>query len=142
MGLRERVMEQQAVRKWGEVVGRQIAASSRAERVAEGTLFVSCKSSAWASELTLHKDRIIKSLNESVGARVVTDIRFSARSFRRQAESKEEGKEGPKRLEAVELAKEDIDIARQIAAACPPDLAERVERAILTGKRREKLDSE
>jgi hypothetical protein len=140
LGVRERVLEQQTVGNWSEVVGPQIAASSRAERVRDGTLFVACKSSAWASELTLHKDRIIKGLNQSVGTAVVKDIRFSARGFRRPAEPKEEAGPEPKRLEGIELTKPEIDDVQQIGAACrSPELAELIEKAVLTGKRLAKL---
>jgi len=140
LGVRERVLEQQAVGNWAEVVGPQIAASSRAERVKEGTLFVSCKSSVWANELSLHKDRIVKGLNKSVGAEVVKDIRFSARGFRSPAEPKEGGSREPKRLEAVELTQQEIDATQRISGACrSPELAEMIRKAVLTGKRLAKL---
>ena len=139
MGIRKRVLEQQAVGNWYAVVGPQIAASSKAERLSEGTLFVSCKSSAWASELSLHKERIMKGLNESVGAEVVRDIRFSARGFRRSSESKEEVAVEPKGVEAIQLTPREADIARAISGTSrSPELAELIEKAILTGKRLDK----
>ncbi len=140
LGVRERVLEQQAIGNWARVVGPQIAASARADRVKEGILFVCCKSSAWASELSLHKERIVKGLNDSVGAAVIKDIRFSARGFRRTADPKEDRLAEPKSLEAIELTRPEIDGARRIAAASrSPELASLIEKAVLTGKRLGKL---
>jgi hypothetical protein len=139
LGIRQRVLEQQAIGNWPEVVGPHIAASTRADRVREGILFVSCKSSAWANELSLHKDQIVGGLNKSVGAEVVKDIRFSARGFRRAAESKEGGAPEPKKLETIELTRGEIDSAQQISGASrSPELAELIEKALLTAKRLDK----
>ena len=137
LGLRSRVLEQQAVNRWAEVVGPQIASSSTAQRVQDGVLFVGCKSSMWANELALHKDQIVKRLNKAVGREVIKDIRFSARGFKKpQAPSKEASMGASKSLEAIQLREEDINIARSAASSAPSaELAERIEKAILTSKR-------
>ncbi|MGC8862014.1 MAG: DciA family protein [Armatimonadota bacterium] len=137
LGAQEKVLEQQAVAKWPQVVGPQVAAASKAERVMQGVLFVACKSSTWASELSLHKDRIVKRINDSLGTTVVKDIRFSARGFRQAKETKSEREE---KVEAVGLAQPDIEKAKQISRVCSsPELASLVERAVLTSKRLGKL---
>ncbi|MCX8053595.1 MAG: DUF721 domain-containing protein [Armatimonadetes bacterium] len=142
LGVREKVIQAQAISNWAQVVGPQIAASTRVERLTDGNLFVSCKSSAWANELSLHKDRIIRGINESVGSVVVNDIRFSAKGFRRSAESKDDTHTRPKGLEAVELTEDEINTARRIASALrSPELARLIEKAVLTGKRLEKSRS-
>ncbi len=81
--MQQRILEQQAMAKWREVVGPQIAASSRPDSVREGMLFVTCKSSMWSSELSLHKPDIVKRLNAAVGKKIIEDIRFTARGFRK-----------------------------------------------------------
>ena len=42
----------------------------------DGILFVKVESSTWRSELTLHKENIIKKLNKKVGKPVIAEIRF------------------------------------------------------------------
>ena len=88
MGFRQKVLEQQAIMRWKETVGPQIAASSVAEKVRDGALFVCCKSSMWANELSLHKQDIIKRLNKSLGKQIIIDIRFSARGFKQALEAR------------------------------------------------------
>ena len=135
------MMESQAAAKWAEVVGPQIAASSVVERVRDGIVYVCCRSSAWCSELSLHKADIIKRLNKAVGAKVLADIRFSARGFTRAAQSarKEEAGSETKRMESVRLEPCDIEAAARAAAqASSEELAERIRQAVTTSKRRER----
>ena len=142
LGLRRKVLEAEALRKWREVVGPQIAASSRPEKVSEGILFVACKSSAWANELLLHRTSIIARLNKALGRKVIADIRFSARGFRAvpQETPKEEEGGRAKSLEAVPLPEAALEAARSVAAAAiPGELAERIEKAIITSKRRSEV---
>lgn len=135
LGIQERVLEQQAIAKWKSVVGRQIAASTTPEAVREGTLFVCCKSSMWSSELSLHKDDILKRLNEAVGKPVIKDIRFSARGFRRTAAEAEAGISTVSKRNPP--SPEDVRAAEEVAAACSSEeLAEKVKRAFLVSRRR------
>ena len=63
-GLDRRVDLAQAVERWAEIVGPQVAAVTRAEAVnAEGTLWVRVTTSAWANELSLMTPRILGALN-------------------------------------------------------------------------------
>jgi len=142
LGLRQKITEQQALAHWSEIVGPQIAASTVAERVREGILFICCKSSMWSNELSLHKDDIMKRLNAAVGKNTITDIHFTARGFRKATASKPEeelyGK--VKDLEAVELGEADVELAIRVASASPSEeLAEKIQRAVLTSKRREQI---
>lgn len=142
LGLRHKILEHQALSRWPEVVGPQIASSSSADRVSDGILFVSCKSSMWANELTLHREQILTRLNKALGKKVIVDIRFSARGFRKgqPAEPKEQRGTRSKNLEAIQLPDEKVEAARAAAASSPaPELAERIEKAILASKRLEEL---
>ena len=142
LGARQRVLEQQAIANWGQVVGPQVGAASKADRLKDGILFVACKSSTWAAELTLHKDCIIKGINDSVGAAVVQDIRFSARGFKRSERARQGGAGGAINVEAVRLTEPEVQKAKQISQACgSAELAGLVEKAVLTGKRLAKLRS-
>ena len=137
LGVQEKLLEQKALAKWAQTVGPQIAASTRADAVREGVLFVCCKSSMWSSELTLHKDDIVKKLNAAVGKQVVKDIRFTARGFRKVEEVLEEPVEGRiARLDKIAVPEEDARSAEEAAAMCESDvLAARIREAILTSKR-------
>ena len=145
LGLRRKVQECQALGKWKQVVGPQIGAASAAENVRDGILFVCCRSSMWASELSLHKTDIMRRLNKAVGTEVIKDIRFSARGFNRamQAGQKEETPNRGKSVETVPVDQEDSDVASQVASLSPSEeLAEKIEKAVITGKRLTKLKDE
>lgn len=134
-GLREKINEQKALNAWESVVGPHIAAATKVEKLSEGILLVSCKSSTWANELSLHKDSIKARLNEAAGSEVVKDIRFSARGYRktrgeaRHDTASEQVRENP-------LTDEDLKQAREIASVCRDSgLSALVERTVLTAKK-------
>ena len=135
LGVAEKLLEQKAMEKWTQTVGPQIAASSKAEEVHDGVLFVSCKSSMWSSELTLHKPDIIKKLNVAVGREVIKDIRFRARGFRKAEEAQHD--DGVTvRVDAIQLDEEETKAAAEAASVCESDeLARKVRDAIMTSKR-------
>lgn len=138
LGVQEKILEQQVIGKWKQTVGPQIAASSRAESVREGVLFVCCKSSMWSNELTLHKTDIMAKLNAAVGKKIVKDIRFSARGFRKEQLKPEEDKSTP--LESIALDQDDKQAAEEAASKCESeDLAKKVMQAVLTSKRMREL---
>lgn len=133
LGIQERVLEQKALAKWKEVVGSHIAASTTPEAVRDGILFVCCKSSMWSSELSLHKDDIVKRLNSAVGKTVVKDIRFSARGFRKAEAEEKQTARAPK-----PLMPEDVQAADEVASGVSSEeLAEKIRQAILTSKQRQ-----
>lgn len=142
MGLRHRILEYQVMGKWKQVVGPHIAAATVAERVQDGILFICCKSSAWANECTLHKQHIITELNRAAGRKVITDIRFSSKGYKRALEAALASQRPavPKDdIESVQLDPEASALADRAAANAPsPELAKRIQHAILTGKRMEK----
>lgn len=138
LGLRHKVLEHQAVGRWKEIVGPHIAASSVAERVRDGVLFVACKSSMWSNELSLHKQDIIKRYQKAMGRKVITDIRFSARGFKRAFEqaAREERPAEQTNIDAVPLGQADMEIASRVASKAPAkELAAKIEKAIITSKR-------
>jgi predicted nucleic acid-binding Zn ribbon protein len=75
-GLTERLDLAGAVERWPAAVGPQVAAVTRAEAVsADGVLWVTVVSSAWAAELSLMAPRILQRLNEGRRGRV-TQLRY------------------------------------------------------------------
>ena len=76
---------------WAEVAGPQVAAVTQAERIEMGPdrciLVVRAKNSVWANELTLLKGPLLNSLNERLGGKVLTDLRFKASGLARTGEA-------------------------------------------------------
>ena len=73
-------------------------------------MFVNCKSSVWAQELTLYRDRIMDELNKRAGAKVITDVRFSGRGLRKPGESEPEEQAGPSsdEIQSIPLSEKDL----------------------------------
>jgi hypothetical protein len=140
LGIRKKVMEQQAVARWAEVVGPNIAAASMADNLRDGVLFVCCKSSTWANELSFHKEYIIKKLNTAAGREIVMDIRFTARGYRKIVEARKDEDTRLRSLDKIELDNETSDMVEKVASiASPPELAEKIQKAVLASKRLEKF---
>jgi predicted nucleic acid-binding Zn ribbon protein len=73
--------EGRAIAVWAEVVGAQVAEATRAENVRDGVLSVVARSSTWAFELTFHKEKILRGLNQRLGRGTLRDIRFRVGSL-------------------------------------------------------------
>jgi hypothetical protein len=140
LGIRQKVMEQQTVARWAGVVGSNIAAASMADKLRDGVLFVCCKSSTWANELSFHKEHIIKKLNSAAGKKIVKDIRFTARGYRKIVASKKDDDTKLRGLDKIELDEKTSEIAEKVASiARSPELAAKIQKAVLTSKRLEKV---
>lgn len=77
LGLDERLREREALTRWQEVVGPDVARRSRALRIREGVLYVHVESAAWRQELHFLKDTILEGFREKLGPNRVRDIRFT-----------------------------------------------------------------
>ncbi|MCE5313843.1 MAG: DUF721 domain-containing protein [Armatimonadota bacterium] len=139
MGLRHKVMEFQVVARWPEVVGSNIAGASMADKIRDGVLYVCCKSSTWANELSFHKEHIMKKLNDSAGKKIVTDIRFTSRGYRKVAQArKDQGSSVLRGLDKIEVGENASRLAEKVASvAAAPELAAKIQKAVLTSKRLE-----
>ncbi len=141
LGLGHKVMEQQALQKWAQVVGPQIAAATVADKVQDGVMFICCKSSMWCNELTFHKVDIIKKLNAAVGGKVIDDLRFSARGFKKVEQARREPHTTrAKGLDAISIEESEVKAVEKIAeSASNPELADKIKKAVLTSKRLQAL---
>ena len=61
---------------WDEVVGEKIAQHTRVEMFKEGTLFITCDSTAWATNLRVMQRTILQTIAEKVGPNVVKQLRI------------------------------------------------------------------
>ncbi len=76
LGLAERMKEADVVRRFGEIVGGDIAARAEAVSIREGKLVVKVASPVWRQELNYSKQEIIDALNRALSDSIVTDIHF------------------------------------------------------------------
>ncbi len=77
LGMEGRLEEQQAVDRWAQVVGDQIAQHARAVFFDGGKLVVEVDSAAWRQELFYMKQEILNRLDHSFGKPLVQDIIFT-----------------------------------------------------------------
>ena len=74
------VNAQQALRRWEDAVGPMLAQKSRPDRFDKGVVWVAVEGSAWAQELRLMKEMIIKRLNSMCTEKdAFRDVRFGVR---------------------------------------------------------------
>ncbi|MFZ1979128.1 MAG: DUF721 domain-containing protein [Bacteroidota bacterium] len=76
LGIEEKLQEYDAVNRWNEIMGEQIAKSSNAVSIKQGILHVHVQSGPWRNELTIRKKEIIDKINASIGSDIVKDIKF------------------------------------------------------------------
>ena len=76
LGIENKINENLAINFWSDVVGKKIAAVSKAEKIENNILIIKVNSSVWRNELLYHKNDIIERLNKKVGKKIVKDIRF------------------------------------------------------------------
>lgn len=72
-----------AMRQWGEVVGEVLSSKSFPDRYEKGVLWVVASGSAWAQEIRLRKEEIVRRLNETASEPgLFNDVRVGVRAFR------------------------------------------------------------
>ncbi len=72
-----------AMRRWPEVVGDALADKTLPDRYDKGTLWVVASGSAWAQEIRLRKEEIVRRMNEVAGEPgLFSDVRVGVRAFR------------------------------------------------------------
>lgn len=72
--LYEKILEIRIQRAWGEVLGPMVLQYTRNIYVKDRVLYVSLTSAVLRNELTLCRDRLVKSLNQYAGSVVIRDI--------------------------------------------------------------------
>jgi predicted nucleic acid-binding Zn ribbon protein len=70
------LQETQVIQNWPQLLGPSVARHTEQVYLSKGVLFVKLNSSVVRNELLMLKEKIIKSLNQSVNATVVNDIVF------------------------------------------------------------------
>ena len=76
-GLETPLMQKRLVEAWPEVAGPVVARYTLNTYIYNQTLFVRLSNPALRSDLSMMRGELVKKLNDVVGERVITDIRFS-----------------------------------------------------------------
>lgn len=74
--LEGKIFEQRLLRAWPEVLGDEMASYTASLYIKNKILYVQLTSSVLRNELMMCRTRLVKSLNERVGAEVITNIIF------------------------------------------------------------------
>lgn len=75
-GLEKQLLERQVVDKWPEVMGPAVARLTRSVELNNGVLMVRISSAALKAQLFECRKEVVAKLNASVGAQIVSDVRF------------------------------------------------------------------
>jgi predicted nucleic acid-binding Zn ribbon protein len=70
------ILENRVVQNWPKLMGPTIERSTRRVYLSKGVLYVELNSSVVRNELNMLREKIVRSLNQSVGGNIVTDIVF------------------------------------------------------------------
>ena len=76
-GLEAPLNEYRLIDAWPTVAGSAVAAYTDSLRIYNQKLYVKLKSPALRANLMMERGRLVRSLNEAVGASVIVDIVFS-----------------------------------------------------------------
>lgn len=61
---------------WNELVGEKIAQHTTVEMVKDKKLFITCDSTAWATNLRMMQRQILQVIAEKVGPNIITELRI------------------------------------------------------------------
>ncbi len=75
-GLETPILQKRLVEAWPTVAGEAVARYTTGAYVYNQTLFVRLSSPALRADLSMQRQQYVRQLNEAVGERVITDIRF------------------------------------------------------------------
>jgi len=75
-GIDDAITQNKALNIWNEVVGDTVARNTEPDRVEHGVIIVKVSSPTWRQELYFQKKEIIQKINNTIGKKVIRDIRF------------------------------------------------------------------
>ncbi len=76
IGIYEKIEENLAIVYWESAVGEEIAANAKPLKVVKGILFVKVDDNVWRNELQYFKNEIMEKLNNKIGKKTISDIKF------------------------------------------------------------------
>ena len=76
LGIGRKIKQYELLEAWPEIVGKQIADVTTAERMTEGKLFIHVEQAVWRNELIFLKKDLIEKINRTMHQESVQDIIF------------------------------------------------------------------
>jgi predicted nucleic acid-binding Zn ribbon protein len=73
-GWGEKFAEADVAKIWADVVGPQMAAVARIDKLDNGALYLITRSSTWRTEILLRKEKLIDELNSRLNNIIIKDI--------------------------------------------------------------------
>ncbi|MFC0674964.1 DUF721 domain-containing protein [Brachybacterium hainanense] len=86
LGWNEGMNAGRVLEEWDDIVGEQVSQHCRPVSLDEGTLVVSADSSAWATQLRMISSQLITTIEDHIGAHVITELKVTgpaARSWKK-----------------------------------------------------------
>lgn len=72
------LLEQRACEYWRVLVGQQLSALTTKPTVSKGVMKIGVADASLRQELTMHRSRMVRLINERFGRELISDIRFAA----------------------------------------------------------------
>jgi len=134
-GLKDQAIKLEIATAYCESVGEMVAKRSEPLSFSRGVLMIKSSSPAWQNELTFLKDELIARLNDTLGSKVVKDIKVVAGN--RGAYTPPKPPEDPRGKWVDEPAQaSDVEEVEQVSAdITDPDLRRRFEDVMKLAKR-------
>lgn len=76
LGIARTLQQYEAITRWEEVVGEQVASVATPRRVDNGVLIVAVATAPWRVELVMRRREILEKVRRAFPASGITDIRF------------------------------------------------------------------
>lgn len=75
-GLKKAFRENKVLFVWNRAVGESIAANAKPIFIKDGVMTVETRNHAWSQELSLISGKILDAINEAIGKKVISALRF------------------------------------------------------------------
>lgn len=138
-GIDNKVKEMKILKSWPQVVGEALGKHSRAVSISKGNLFVEVDNSAWLTQLSHFKHKIILEFNRQQGKEVVKDIYFRLGEV---SSSLLKRRKAPKRLSRARLDKKDVQwINERLEKIKDENLRKLLKRVLSKHKKAQKIRS-
>ncbi|MBE0478435.1 DUF721 domain-containing protein [Candidatus Aerophobetes bacterium] len=127
-GMDNKIKQLNILKLWPEVVGETLSKHSQAVSISKGNLFVKVDNSAWLSEFSHFKEKIILKFNERHGEQIVKNIYFQVGSISSYLPGEKKKMGGVRK---VRLERKDVEWIDKIAANVKDENLKKVLRRIL-----------
>ena len=129
-------------KKWSSLMGNRIGKYSYIKDIREGVITIGVFNSAWMNQLFMYKNNIEEKINDFLGEKYVSDIKFvSASKFpEKRMINLADDHEFVLKIKPAEivLAEETVNTIKQVSDKCQEGLKEKIFRLQVAAKRRSK----